>query len=198
MDEEKDNKFPFLDALVEQRSFAFVTSIYRKSTLTCLYLSWDAIAPKSRNVNLIKCLTFRVLKICSHNKIISKIVQIENLFLDNKYLEEVIVGTINKTVYKFRNTIRPLGPSKCPVNVRFPWTGSPSQLIGDKVSSSATRCYDAAIIPTIFTTRATFHFVYKDLLPTFQQSNLIYKFQCSRNVPRFWGYSQTTCSKRFP
>ena len=34
MNEEKDNRLPFLDVLVERRSFAFVTSIYRKSTFT--------------------------------------------------------------------------------------------------------------------------------------------------------------------
>ena len=32
---------------------------------TGLYLSWEAFAPISRNVNLIKCLTFRALKVCS-------------------------------------------------------------------------------------------------------------------------------------
>ena len=39
MDEEKYNKLPFLDVFVELRSFAFVTSIYRKPTFTGLYLS---------------------------------------------------------------------------------------------------------------------------------------------------------------
>ena len=69
MEEERDNELPFLDVLVEQRSFAFVTSIYRKPTFTGLYISWDAFSRKSRKVNLIKCLTFRALKICSDNNI---------------------------------------------------------------------------------------------------------------------------------
>ena len=56
----------------------FVTSIYRKLTFTGLYLSWDAFAPKK--VYLIKCLTFRALKICSDNKIKSEFEQIKNLF----------------------------------------------------------------------------------------------------------------------
>ena len=81
MDEEKYNKLPFLDVLVENRLFAFVTSIYRKPTFTGLYLNWNAFAPKSRKVNPIKCLTFRALKICSENKIKSEFEQIENLFL---------------------------------------------------------------------------------------------------------------------
>ena len=102
---------------------------------TGLYLSWDAFALKSRKVNLIRCLTFRALKICSDNKIKSEFEQIKNLFLGNGYPEKIIVDTINKTVDKFRNNIRPFGPSKCPFYVRLPWIGSSSQLIADKVPS---------------------------------------------------------------
>ena len=110
--------------------------------------------------------------------------------LSNGYPEEVIVDTINKTVYKFRNNIRPLGPSKCPVYVRLPWIGSPSQLIADKVSSSVTCGYNAAMIQTIFTTQSAFRSIHKDVLPIFQQSNLIYKFQCHCNVTCIWHDSQ--------
>ena len=69
MDEEKDNILPFLNALDERRSFAFLSRIYRNPTFTSLYLSWDAFAPKSRKFKLIKCLTFRAFRICSNNKI---------------------------------------------------------------------------------------------------------------------------------
>ena len=68
MDEENDIKLPFLDVLVERHSFAFVTNIYRKPTFTSLFFSWDAFAPKSRKVNLFKCLTSRALKIYSDNE----------------------------------------------------------------------------------------------------------------------------------
>ena len=88
MDEEKHNQLPFLDVLVERHSFAFVTSIYRKPTFTGLYLSWDAFALKSKKVNLIKCLIFRALKICSDNRIKSEFEQIRSLFLGNGYPEE--------------------------------------------------------------------------------------------------------------
>ena len=148
MDEEKDNKLLFLDVLVEHCSFAFGICIYRKPMFPSLYLCWDAFAPKYRNVNLIKCFTLRFVRIT----IKSKFEQIKNLFLGNGYPEEVIVDTINKTVYKFRNNIRPLGPSKSSVYVRLPWIGSPSQLIADKVSSSVIHCYNAAMIRTFFTT----------------------------------------------
>ena len=82
----------------------------------------------------------------------------------------------------------PFGPLNCPVYVRLPWIGSPSQLITDKVSSSVTPCYNAAMVRTIFTTQAAFPSIHKDVLPIFQQSNLIYKFQCCYNVT-YIGYT---------
>ena len=112
------------------------------------------------------------------------------VYLGNGYPEEVIVDTIDKTVYKFRNNIRSFGPSKCPVYVRLPWIGSPSQLIADKVSFSIIRCYKSAMVQTIFTTRATFRSIHKDVLPIFQQSNLIYKFQCHCNATYIVSTSQ--------
>ena len=124
MEEEKDNKLLLLDVLVERCSSAFLTCIYRKPRFTGLYLSWHAFASKSRKVNLIKCLTFRALNICSHSRIINEFEQIKNLFLSNGYPEEVIVDTINLSVKKFRNDNRPFSPSKCPVYIRLPWIGS--------------------------------------------------------------------------
>ena len=102
--------------------------------------------------------------------------------MGNVYPKEDIVDTMNKTVDKFRNNIVPFGPHKCPVYIRLPWIGSPSQLITDKVSSSVTPCYNAARVRTIFTTREAFRSTHKDVIPIFQESNLIYKFQCCCNA----------------
>ena len=178
MEEEKDNKLPFLDVLVERCSSAFLTCIYRKPTSTGLYLIWDDLAPKSRKVSLIKCLTFSALKICSDSKIKSEFEKIKNLFLSNWHLEEVIADTINLTVNKFRNDNRPFAPSKYPVYVRLSWIGSASQLIADRVTYSVARCHNGVKVQTIFTTRTAFRSIHKDVLPIFQKSNSSYKFQC--------------------
>ena len=79
---------------------------------------------------------------------------------------------------EFRNYHRPFGPSKCSVYVSLPWIGSACQLIADKVTSSVACCYNAVKVRTIFTTRTAFCSIHKDVLLIFQQSNLIYKFQC--------------------
>ena len=53
--------------------------------------------PKSRKLNLIKCLSFRALNICSDSKIKDELRVIKELFLNNGYPEEVINDNINLT-----------------------------------------------------------------------------------------------------
>ena len=65
MEEENNGQLPFLDVLVERGDSSFLTSVYRKPTFTGLYLDWHSLAPKSRKLNLIKCLSCRALNICS-------------------------------------------------------------------------------------------------------------------------------------
>ena len=69
MEEENNNKQPFLDVLVERCDSSFLTSVYRKPTFTGLYLSWYSFVPRSRKLNLIRCLSYRALNICSDSKI---------------------------------------------------------------------------------------------------------------------------------
>ena len=101
MEEENGNKLQFLDVLVERNEPVFLTSIYRKPTFTGLYLSWDTFAPKSTKLNLIKCLSFRALNICSDSKIEEELKVIREIFLNKGYPEEVIDDNINSTVTKF-------------------------------------------------------------------------------------------------
>ena len=101
MEEENSNKLPFLDVLVERGESAFLTFVYRKPTFTGLYLSRDAFAPRSRKLNLIKCLSFRALIVCSDSKIEEELKVIKELFLMKGYPEEAIDDNINLTSTKF-------------------------------------------------------------------------------------------------
>ena len=126
MEEENSNKLPFLDVLVERGELIFLTSVYRKPTFTGLYLSRDAFAPRSRKLNLIKCLSFSALKICSDSNIEEELKVIRDLFLNNRYLEEFLDDNINLNVTKFKNNNKIFGPSKYPVYFRLPWIGPAS------------------------------------------------------------------------
>ena len=175
MEEEKSNKLPFLDVLVERCEFSFHISVYRKPTFTGLYLSWDSFTPRSRKLNLIKCLSFRALNICCDSKIEEELKVIKEIFINNGYPEKVIDDNINLTGTRFKNNNKIFGPLKCPVHFRLPWIGPASQSLAEKVASSVYRCYHAVKVRSIFTTKTAFNSIHKDVLPILKQSLLIYK-----------------------
>ena len=176
MDEEKYNKLSFLNVLVERRSFAFVTYIENLRSPACIWvgillllrpgrLTWSSHS----HSRLLRFVRIRLKANWNRLKFI----------WGNGYLEEFIVDTITKLI-----GLGITSDHLALLNVQFvwlPWIRSPSQLIVDKVSSSVTRCY-VAMVRTIFTAWAAFRSVPKDVLPIFQQSNLIYKFQCCCNT----------------
>ena len=82
MEEEKDNMLPFLNVLVGEGLSSFTTSLYLKPTFTGLYTSWDSFVLKSSKINLVKCLTYRVLMIFSKSRIGAEIKK------DHWYLSE--------------------------------------------------------------------------------------------------------------
>ena len=149
MKEENNNKLPFLDVLIERCDSSFLTSVYRKPTFTGLYLSWDFFAPRSRKLNLIRCLSFRALNICCDSKIEDEQKVIKEIFINNGYPEEVIDDNIKLTVTRFKN-IKIFGPPKCPVYFRLPWVGPASQSFAEKVASCVYRCYHAVNVRSFF------------------------------------------------
>ena len=65
--------------------FSFLRSVNRKPTFTGLYLNLHSFAPKSRKLNLIRCLSYRALNICSDCKIEKELKVIKDIFTDNGY-----------------------------------------------------------------------------------------------------------------
>ena len=102
MEEENNNKQPFLDVLVERCDSSFLTSVYKKPTFTGLYLSWHSFAPRSRKLNLIRCISYKALNICSDCKIEDELKVIKDIFINNGYPEEVIEDNIKFTLTRLK------------------------------------------------------------------------------------------------
>ena len=191
MEGESNGLLPFLDVLVERGDSSFLTSVYRKPTFIGLYLDWHSFAPKSRKLNLIRCLSYRALNICSECKIENELKAIRDIFINNGYPEDVIDNNIKHTVTKFKNMNKVFDPPKCPVYFRLPWVGSATESFANKITSSVYRCYHAVNLRQIFTPRPALNSPNKDKLPIFKQSNLIYKFVCRCNST----YIGMTCQR---
>ena len=154
-------------------------------------MNWPSFAPKYRKLNLIRYLSNRALKICSECKIDNELKAIRDIFIDNRYPEDVIDSNIKYTLTKFRDTNKVFGPLKCPVYFRLPWVGFATESIANKIASSVYHCYNAVNLRPIFTSRPAFNSTNKDNLLILKQSNLIYKFTCRCNST----YIGMTCQR---
>ena len=169
-------KLPLLDVLVERCDSCFLTLVYRKPTFTGIHLNWHSFAPRSRKLDLIRCISYRALNICSDCKVEDEHNVIKDIFINNGYPEEAIDDNIKFTVTRLKNKNKTFGPPNCPVSFGLPWVGSASQSFAERIASSVYSCYHAVNLRPIFTTSTAFISTHKDKLPIFKPSMLIYKF----------------------
>ena len=60
-----ENKLAFLVVMVNRENQNFYTNIYRKSTFIGDYVPYNSNSPMRQKLNLISCLAYRAIKICS-------------------------------------------------------------------------------------------------------------------------------------
>ena len=169
---------PFLDVFIEKSGNNFLTSIYRKPTFTGQYLRWDSFGPTKWKTNLIGTLVHRALNICSKSKLQQELDHIRAILLNNGCPEYIINTSISKKVSKF-NSAKKEGPQTCPVYLRLPWIGKVSQKFEKLSKSAVNQCY-RAVDPRVifFSTKKILPAVHKDVLPTTQQSMIVYQYVC--------------------
>ena len=117
-----NNKLAFLDVLVHREKQKFYTSIYRKTTFTGDYIPFNSFSPIKQKINLISCLTYRAMKICSEKYLKSELENLRNIFQNLGYPLDLIDSTIAKTKDKFE--CLKFGPKKCPVYLKLPYNSN--------------------------------------------------------------------------
>ena len=174
---EDHNQLPFLDVLVIKEKGKFVTTIYRKPTFSGMYTRWDSFCPRSRKTNLIKTLVHRAAKICSPSQLPSELARIKEIFLNNGFPEYVIQKSIKQKLASLCGEPE-MGPARCPVYIRLPYKGNISDSFERQIKASVRRCYPAATARVVHTTKSILPSSQKDVLPSLQVNNVIYKYTC--------------------
>ena len=98
---EANNSLPFLDVLITKSNNKFITSVYRKPTITGQYIHWNSFGPKQRKTNLIDTLPHRALKICSKSTLKHELDNIRSILVENGYPEFLIDSRISKETFTF-------------------------------------------------------------------------------------------------
>jgi hypothetical protein len=94
----------FLDVKIHRVNNQFETSVYRKKTDTCLMMKFDSNIPIKYKRNLVKNLTLRCLRICSHdNRLNQDIFDLRNRLLANGFPNSFIDKYVTETKEKFED-----------------------------------------------------------------------------------------------
>ena len=176
-EDETNGVLAFLDVNIERSGSSFVTSVYRKPTFKGDYVPWNSFCPKGRKRNLISCLVHRAIKICSPCKFDDEIEFIVKMFLDLGYPEFEINNTIKKCL-ELSNNPRVFGPEKCPVYLRLPYIGNVSGRFEKQLRDIVGKTYGSVRLRTVYKTRKLLTGINKDVSPTHDKNNVIYKFKC--------------------
>jgi len=169
MEKETDDTLQFLDVNFEKDTNNFLISVYRNPTFVGQYTRWDSFGPPKRKTNLIDTLIYRAPKICSKNKLQQKLNYIRSILRDNGYLKNIINTSISKKITQFQEQSEE-GPQKCPVYLCLLWIGKVSLKFEKQTKSAIKECYNAVQPRIMFSTKKILPSIYKDHVPTTQQS----------------------------
>ena len=111
------------------------------------------------------------------NKLQHELENISSILRNNGYPESLIQITISKKIALFNRKPKE-GPQKCPVYLKLPWIGKISLNFEKQTKIAINRCYQAVEPRIIFTTRKILPAVHKNVLPSLQQSMVVYQYVC--------------------
>ena len=197
---EIEDSIPFLDVFITRINEHFTTSIYRKPTFSGVYTNYDSFLPSIYKSGLISTLLFRAYTICSNWSLIDReIKNIKSFMLKNGYPELMIdkVATLflNKLHAKNGKTVS----DKPEFKIILPYLGSYSKQLERKIMFSLRKFLPSIKVIFIYraATRLRNLFTFKDRIPSYLSSGIVYKYTCSRCNSTYIGETIRHAKKRF-
>ena len=178
MEEENNGELPFLDVLIKHSSTELLTTVYRKPTFTGLYTRWDSFCDTRNKINLIRSLTFRAKTICSPSLLSAEIAKLEDILCSNGYPLKVLKRVMTSVLEPSPDTASAQLEPATRIITKLPWKGQNCIAFRKKIKAAILNCYPTVSPIVIYTTRPAFRSIAKDVSPTLENSNFIYKYAC--------------------
>ena len=102
---------------------------------------------------------------------------IRSILYSNGYPENVINSRIKRKIEQFK-LLPKEGPEQCPVYLKLPWIGNISTKFENQCKTAVSSCFGAVKLRVAFSTRKMLPMVRKDVVPTKQQSMVVYQYVC--------------------
>ena len=198
---EIDDHLPFLDVSVIRSGTQFITSVYRKPTFSGVYTNFGSFIPELYKFNLISTLLFRIVTICSGIDLVQKEVAVlKSILRRNAYPRGLVDELTRKFFDRFNSTRTPIVTvPKQDLVVVLPYLGSVSNKIKHGLKSLAKKYLTCSNIVVIFKSRSRLSSVlnFKDKLPAYLLSGVVYKFTCSSCNATYVGKTKRHVRHRF-
>ena len=158
----------------------FDTWTWRKPSNTGLLLNFNAFCRKIWKKGLILCLPNRAKITCSTDYFFQKeVAYLKNLFYNNGYP----IPFFNKILCQFQKEKTDSKTEKEFINLFIiPYLGKISKEFDLQIQSLIKKRFDIKITIVYITTKVQEYFSLKSKTPLVLNSNVVYKFTCSRDV----------------
>ena len=166
---EKGNDcMPFLDVAVKISGDSFVTSIYRKSTHTGVFLNFLASAPTAWKKGLIMCLLHRTKLICSNVTLFNaEVDNLRKMFISNSYPVSFFNNVLSNFIDNRNRTLSENSNTDDQPSVIFsvPYFGKCSRDFANDISKLISRKFDVKVRIVYSTFKVKSYFVLKCFHP---------------------------------
>ena len=197
---EKDNCLPFLDVNVIRSGHQFITSVFRKPTFSGVFTNFGSFIPELYKRNLILTLLFRAYTISSNWELVHKeVVTLKAILLKNAYPRNLIDSMVKKFFDKLHTKRDVATVPKEQFEIVLPYLGSISGKIKRNMKSTITKYLPTCEIKVIFKSpsRLCSVFTFKDKLPAYLTSGVVYKYTCGKCKSTYIGKTKRHTCKRY-
>ena len=182
---ESENSLAFLDVFVTRVIDRFVTSVYRKPTFSGVYTNYDSYIPQVYKAGLLYTLIHRSFSICSSWESFHKEVDRIKLFMQKNGYPSTL---IDKTISFFLNKlfVKPAvvettdNPTKT-YQIILPYLGVFTRRVEKKMKQALKEHLPNTKVTVVYraATRLRALFAFKDKIPPYIRSGVIYKYTCN-------------------
>ena len=198
---ESENYMPFLDVKVIRSDGSFITSLYRKPTFSGVYTNFGSFIPELYKQNLVSTLLFRIFTICSSWDLMHKeVTNLKDILRRNSYPRSLTDKLVKKFFDKMNRVRTPITTvPKQTFTIVLPYLGSISHKVKRNLRLLTKKHLPSSIITVIFKSpsRLSSVFNFKDKLPAYLVSGVIYKYTCCSCNATYVGKTKRHTHKRF-
>jgi hypothetical protein len=198
---EENNAIPFLDVFVSRIAETFVTSVYRKPTFSGVYTHYDSFLPSKYKTGLVTTLLFRAYSISSSwTAIDDQIRVITSCMIRNGYPDHILCRLTNAFLNGLHTKKQPQEPSMTKnLQIVLPYLGTFTRKAEIKIKKSVQQFLPSCNITFVYraATRLRTIFAFKDKVPSYLASGIVYKFTCGGCNATYIGESVRHAKRRY-